>query len=57
MCTNRDEKKYSKCEVCGLLIDDTDKVYDSKYNLCNRCKRNINTEKILKYINFYNVKK
>ncbi|UDN58824.1 hypothetical protein [Clostridioides sp. ES-S-0010-02] len=54
MYANKEEKKYSRCEVCGVVIDDTDKVYANKYNLCKKCKRNTSIEKTLKYINIYN---
>ncbi|MBY2477019.1 hypothetical protein KWV16_08975 [Clostridioides difficile] len=56
MCIKKEKQKYSKCEICGALIDDTDKIYENTYNLCKKCKRNISTEKILKYINIYNGK-
>ncbi|EGT2202985.1 hypothetical protein DFW37_03435 [Clostridioides difficile] len=53
MCTKKEELKYSKCEICGVLINDTDKVYNNTYNLCKKCKRNMSIEKTLKYINIY----
>lgn len=34
MCTKKEKQRYSKCEICGVLIDDTDKVYNNTYNLC-----------------------
>ncbi|HBF4488518.1 TPA: hypothetical protein KON88_001394 [Clostridioides difficile] len=54
MCTKKEKQRYSKCEICGVLIDDTD---NNTYNLCKKCKRNISTEKIVKYINIYDESK
>ncbi|EQL05755.1 hypothetical protein [Clostridioides difficile] len=38
MCTKKEEQRYSKCEICGVLIDDTDKVYITH----TICAKNVN---------------